>query len=264
MSTTARRTAQKPPGAAEFVPPDADLEQLREAAVGCRGCELYRDATQTVFGEGPTAARVVMVGEQPGDQEDTAGTPFVGPAGAELDRAFVEVGIPRDEVYVTNAVKHFKFHRQRKRRIHDKPNTIEIRACLPWLRAELDRLEPDVVLCLGATASKALLGSSFRVTRERGDLYPGRRGSLVTGTVHPSSILRAPDSDRRHRARVDFHDDLEAIALLLHEGLPAVLRRRTRAHLYEQARAFEVQGRSRMDKAELAGAVAKALRRAAA
>lgn len=250
--------------AAELIPAEASLDELAAVAAGCTACHLHEHATQTVFGEGPASARLVVVGEQPGDREDIEGAPFVGPAGGEFDRALDEVAIARDEVYVTNAVKHFKFHRQRKRRIHDKPNNIEIRACLPWLRAEVDRLEPDVVLGLGATASKALLGSSFRVTKERGDLYPGVRGSLVTGTVHPSSILRAPDSDSRRQARTDFHDDLEAIAVLLRDGLPAALHRRTRAHLYERARAFDVAGRSTMDKGELADAVAEALRRQAA
>ncbi|MBF6416409.1 UdgX family uracil-DNA binding protein [Nocardia cyriacigeorgica] len=207
MSTTARRTAQKPPGAAEFVPPDADLEQLREAAVGCRGCELYRDATQTVFGEGPTAARVVMVGEQPGDQEDRAGRPFVGPAGKLLDRALGEAGFDRDEVYVTNAVKHFKFVERGKRRIHKQPSRTEVVACSAWLSAELDLIAPDLVVCLGSVAAKAVLGPSTTVGKLRGVVIDGP-GYQVTATVHPSAVLRSTD---RKAAYAEFVGDLARI-----------------------------------------------------
>ncbi|BDU06144.1 UdgX family uracil-DNA binding protein [Nocardia cyriacigeorgica] len=207
MSTAARRPARKPPGAAEFVPPDADLAQLREAAAGCRGCELYRDATQTVFGEGPPAARVVMVGEQPGDQEDRAGHPFVGPAGRLLDRALAEAGFDRDEVYVTNAVKHFKFVERGKRRIHKQPSRTEVVACSAWLSAELGVLAPDLVVCLGAVATKAVLGPSATVGEVRGVVLD-RPDYQVTATVHPSAVLRSTD---RKAAYAEFVGDLARI-----------------------------------------------------
>jgi DNA polymerase len=182
-------------GAAPFVPATRDLGELARAAASCRGCDLYRDATQTVFGKGPAAARAVLVGEQPGDQEDLQGAPFVGPAGAVLDRALTEAGLPRADVYVTNAVKHFKFVRTPKRRLHQTPNSAEIGACRPWLLAELSILEPRVLVCLGASASKALLGDSFRITRDRGRFLEA--GSVyaprVLATYHPSAVLRAED-----------------------------------------------------------------------
>ena len=244
--------------AASWIPKGADLSTLEEIAAGCTACDLHRLDNQTVFGAGPADARLVVVGEQPGDREDRAGEPFVGPAGRELDRALDAVGIERDDVYVTNAVKHFKFQRRRKRRIHEKPNTIEIDACLPWVRAEVDRIRPDAVLTLGATAGRALIGTSFRVTRERGELFAGP-GCVVTGTVHPSSIVRVPDDHDRRAARDAFQDDLRLVAALMGGGLTAALHRRTRDQLYARAQALDIAGRSSMDKATLVSAVAAAL-----
>ena len=191
------------PTAAPFVPTDASLAQLADAAEGCRGCPLWEPATQVVFGAGPADARLVLVGEQPGDQEDRAGEPFVGPAGRLLDGALEEAGIDRASAYVTNAVKHFKFRAQGKRRIHASPDTWEVRACTPWLQAEVALLKPDVVVLLGATAGKAVFGSSFRVTQSRGVLMPwppsGDADRFGTGqalaTIHPSAVLRADDRD---------------------------------------------------------------------
>src|SRR5437764_1342788 len=178
------------------------LDELRVAAAGCTNCDLYRNATQTVFGEGQPGARLMLLGEQPGDKEDVEGRPFVGPAGRLLDEALVEAGIDRDEVYVTNVVKHFKWTPRGKRRIHQKPNAEEIGACRPWLEQEVQTVGPEVLACLGATAAQALLGRTFRVTKERGqlrDLELAGRTLVVTATVHPSSILRAPDPDARDR-----------------------------------------------------------------
>jgi uracil-DNA glycosylase len=186
------------------------LAQLRRDAADCTSCDLYRDATQTVFGKGPQRARLMIVGEQPGDAEDKAGEPFVGPSGRLLDRALVDAGIDRDTVYVTNAVKHFKFTPRGKRRIHSKPNAEEIAACRPWLDGELAAVEPEVVLALGATAAKALLGSSFRVTKQRGEVIE-RDGLLLTATLHPSALLRLP-SGERESAIADFTDDLRVVA----------------------------------------------------
>jgi DNA polymerase len=176
--------------------------------------------TQTVFGEGPKAARVMIVGEQPGDQEDRTGHPFVGPSGALLDRSLEAAGIDRDEVYVTNAVKHFKWERGEKgtRRIHKKPNDAEIRACHPWLEEEIRLLQPDVILCLGATAAQALLGKAFRVTKERGRPVTAASGNTVIATVHPSSILRAPNADARALAEREFTADLKKVAKHLQAG----------------------------------------------
>lgn len=192
--------------AANFVPENADLDELRAAAAGCRGCDLYRDATQTVFGAGPGDARVLMLGEQPGDQEDRKGEPFVGPAGKLLDRALEEAGIDRTLVYVTNAVKHFKFTlpERGKRRIHKTPARTEIVACRPWLDAELDTIEPELVVCLGAVAAKSLLGPKFRVTQERGTVIdlPEREQVRVVATVHPSSVLRANDREEAYQGLV--------------------------------------------------------------
>jgi uracil-DNA glycosylase family protein len=197
--------------AADFLPKRTTLPSLRRAAAGCRGCDLYKDATQTVFGEGRNDARIVMVGEQPGDREDVAGRPFVGPAGALLDRAIEEAGLVRDDIYLTNVVKHFKHVTRGKRRIHKKPDLEEIRACIPWLDAELARIEPKVLVLLGATAAQAILGRSFRVTQHRGEFMDSPLAPLVTATVHPSSILRSRTDDERRSAYDAFVKDLRRV-----------------------------------------------------
>jgi len=190
-------------------PPDtSSWSQLREAARDCTACHLYKRATQTVFGEGPKAAPIMLVGEQPGDYEDVAGKPFVGPAGKIMDRALGEAGIDRKEVYVTNAVKHFKWEPRGKRRIHQKPNSREIAACRPWLEAELRLVKPKLVVVLGATAGQAIFGPSFRVTRERGKLLSSKFAPKVVATVHPSSLLRQPDEESREREYAHFVSDL--------------------------------------------------------
>jgi DNA polymerase len=201
--------------AADFLPERHTLPALREAAAGCRGCPLWTRGTQTVFGEGPRRARVMLVGEQPGHEEDLAGKPFVGPAGRVLDRALEAAGIARGDVYVTNVVKHFKWEPKGKRRIHAKPNQLEISACLPWLEAELDIVKPVVLVCLGATAAQALLGPKFRVTKQRGQWVPARWAPHVAATVHPSAILRAPDDAARHAEMERFVADLERIPPVL-------------------------------------------------
>lgn len=198
--------------AANFIPPDPTLEQLREAARDCKGCGLYARATQTVFGCGPARAAVIFVGEQPGDMEDQTGKPFVGPAGQLLDRALDEAGIDRRRVYVTNAVKHFKWLPRGKRRLHSKPSALEVRACLPWLEAEIRVVQPAVIVCLGATAAQALLGRDFRVTRMRGRLMSWREGIRALATIHPSAILRAPDDAARHAELQRFIEDLRPVA----------------------------------------------------
>ena len=206
---------QEPNDATPFLPERASLATLREAATGCRGCHLWSPATQTVFGEGPEGARVVLVGEQPGDREDIEGRPFVGPAGRELDRGLVAAGIDRGEVYVTNAVKHFKFEERGKRRIHQTPRQIEIKACRPWLDEELEVLAPEAVVALGATAAKALLGASFRVSRERGRLLDSDIAPLVSATIHPSAILRSRGEEEREAERQAFAQDLGVVAVAL-------------------------------------------------
>src|SRR4051812_46900170 len=178
--------------AAPLVPPRPSLKKLRDAAAGCKACPLWKTGTQTVFGEGSPRSQVMFVGEQPGDQEDKAGEPFVGPAGKLLDRALEEAGIDRKLVYVTNVVKHFKWTARGKRRLHEKPNAREIAACRPWLQAELELIHPEVLVCLGATAAQALLGRTFRVTQMRGQILTWQGGQSIMATVHPSSILRAP------------------------------------------------------------------------
>jgi uracil-DNA glycosylase len=198
--------------AADYLPERLSLSSLREAAAVCRGCELWRTATQTVFGEGPESARVVFVGEQPGDQEDQQGQPFVGPAGRLFDKALEDVGIDRTQVYVTNAVKHFKWQPRGKRRIHQKPNWSELTACKPWLDAELAVVKPRVLVALGATAGQALLGRQFRVTKQRGELIESALAEYVLATIHPSAILRAEDRDREYAG---FVADLEKVAELL-------------------------------------------------
>jgi uracil-DNA glycosylase family protein len=197
--------------AAEFIPEHPTLRALREAVQRCRGCDLYRYASQAVFGEGPRSARIVLVGEQPGDEEDRQGHPFVGPAGKLLNRALEEAGIQRSEVYVTNAVKHFKFEERGKRRIHKKPRVSEVKACHPWLEAEISLLKPEVIVCLGATAAQALLGPKFRLTKERGKFVTHPRGPHVTATIHPSAVLRAPDAEQRHEEYRKFVDDLKGV-----------------------------------------------------
>jgi uracil-DNA glycosylase family protein len=188
------------------------LADLRELARGCRACELWRHATQTVFGDGPARAKVLIVGEQPGNSEDLEGAPFVGPAGRMLDRALLEAGIDREAVYVTNVVKHFKWRRapSGKRRIHQKPDRAEVEACRPWLEAEVARIRPELIVCLGATAAQALLGRAFRVTRDHGQVFESDLGPAVA-TIHPSAILRAPD-DVRDEAYAGFVEDLRAVA----------------------------------------------------
>lgn len=188
------------------------LPVLRQAAEDCRACDLWRNATQTVFGEGREGARLIMVGEQPGDREDIEGKPFVGPAGRLLDEALVEAGIDRTQVYVTNAVKHFKWKPQGKRRLHQKPNAAEISACRPWLDQEISAVAPELLVCLGATAAQALLGPAFRVTRQRGEFIQPPGLPLTMATVHPSSILRAPDEESREFERRAFIHDLRRAA----------------------------------------------------
>jgi DNA polymerase len=208
------RSGQKT--AAVFIPERFTIDQLRVRAARCTACDLYKRGTQTVFGEGPTSARVIFVGEQPGDQEDLQGQPFVGPAGKLLDRALEQAGIEREDVYVTNIVKHFKWEPRGKKRIHKKPNAIEITACRPWFDAEVRALHPDVVVCLGATAAQALLGRNFKVTQARGKVLTDTQiAPMVMATVHPSSILRAPDDESRHTAMADFVADLKVLTPLL-------------------------------------------------
>jgi uracil-DNA glycosylase len=217
------------PGAQQWVPPGADLDRLRQAAAGCRGCGLYRDATQTVFGRGDAHARVVLVGEQPGDMEDRQGLPFVGPAGHLLRRAVDDAGLDPAHLFITNAVKHFK-HRSTgpgKRRIHQTPTRVEIRACRPWLVAEFAQLRPEAVVVLGATAAKALLGPDFRITRERGKVLPwpdsaedppafgDHDGAFALATIHPSAVLRADNRDIAYRGLVD---DLAVVTRTLAGG----------------------------------------------
>jgi DNA polymerase len=201
--------------AAVYVPADPTLESLREAAGGCRACPLWETGTQTVFGEGPADASVMFVGEQPGDQEDKQGRPFVGPAGRVLDDALARAGIPRDDTYVTNAVKHFKWVARGKRRIHAKPTWTEQVACRPWVEAEIAVVGPRVLVCLGATAAQSLLGKQFRVTKERGTWVDSDLAERVTATIHPSSILRQQDEESRRREMDAFVDDLEMVAAVL-------------------------------------------------
>lgn len=201
--------------ASRFLPEDRSLANLAEAAKDCTACDLHKSGTQTVFGEGPDDAVALFVGEQPGDAEDVAGRPFVGPAGKLLDRALAEAGIDRRRVYVTNAVKHFKWAARGKRRLHAKPNASEIRACHPWLQAEIAAVQPKVVVCLGATAAQALLGASFKVTEQRGTFIQSAYAPYVTATVHPSALLRIPEAEDRHRELARFVADLRKIAEVL-------------------------------------------------
>src|SRR5947199_10562494 len=193
--------------AAPLIPPTPNLRNLREAAAGCTACDLWRLGTQTVFGEGGGNARVMLVGEQPGDKEDIQGRPFVGPAGAVLDKALAAAGIDRKDVYVTNIVKHFKWEPRGKRRLHKKPNALEISACRPWLEAEIKAVKPEVVVLLGATAAQGIMGNQFRVTKQRGQWVQSNIAPLVLATVHPASTLRAPDDDSRHEEMRTFVAD---------------------------------------------------------
>ena len=207
-------TSETTGSAADFVPAELSPPALREAAAGCRGCHLWQLGTETVFGEGPQTAEAMFVGEQPGDQEDKAGRPFVGPAGRLLDRALEEAGIDRSSTYLTNAVKHFKWQARGKRRIHQKPNWTEMTACRPWLEAELAVVRPRVLVLLGATAAQSLLGRQFRVTQHRGELLESELAEAVLATVHPSSILRGEPS-QREASFAAFVDDLRVVADLL-------------------------------------------------
>lgn len=188
------------------------LEQVRLAAAECKACDLWKTGTQTVFGEGTEQAEIMLVGEQPGDKEDLAGRPFVGPAGRVLDQALADAGIDRSKVYVTNAVKHFKWEARGTRRLHKRPDVAEVTACRPWLDKEIELVRPRVVVCLGATAAQALLGRTFKVTKQRGELFPQLGGHIITATVHPSSILRAPDPATREAELAAFTDDLRQVA----------------------------------------------------
>jgi uracil-DNA glycosylase len=194
-----------------YIPEHPTSRSLREAVQHCRGCDLYLHATQAVFGEGPKSADIVFIGEQPGDEEDRQGHPFVGPSGKLLDRALVDAGIDRSLVYVTNTVKHFKFEERGKRRLHKKPNGMEIRACRPWLAAEINLIQPQIVVCLGATAAQSIFGSTYRLTKERGQFVRNSWAPHVTSTVHPSAILRAPDEEQRHLEYERFVADLKKV-----------------------------------------------------
>jgi uracil-DNA glycosylase len=214
----AKRRTDDSGDASPLIPENPDIPKLRAAAADCTACDLYKRGTQTVFGEGGGARpRVIFVGEQPGDQEDKAGLPFVGPAGRMLDKALEEIGIDRALVYVTNVVKHFKWLAQGKRRIHEKPNAREIKACRPWLDSEIAVIKPRVIVCLGATAAQALLGRNFRVTQQRGEFVASPLAPFVMATIHPSSILREKDDETRRRAYEEFAADLAKIKPLLEE-----------------------------------------------
>jgi DNA polymerase len=208
------KTTKRSATAAALIPPRPTLRKLRDIAAGCTACPLFAHATQTVFGEGPDHAPLMLVGETPGDQEDLAGRPFVGPAGKLLDRCLAEAGIDRDEVYVTNVVKHFKWEPRGKRRIHKKPNSLEIRACKPWLEAEVALVEPKVLVCLGATAAQALLGPQFRVSQSRGELISSTRVPQILATFHPSALLRTQDEDREAKISLFIKDLRKAGAAL--------------------------------------------------
>jgi len=201
--------------AADFFPERKSLKAFREAAADCKGCDLWERGTQTVFGEGARHAEVMFIGEQPGNDEDLTGHPFVGPAGRLLNDALEEAGIDRRQTYVTNVVKHFKWEPRGKRRIHKKPNAREVSACRPWLEAEINLVKPNVIVCLGATAAQALLGSGFKVSKQRGKFIESTLAPYIMATVHPSSILRAPDGETRHIEKRRFIDDLKRVARVL-------------------------------------------------
>jgi DNA polymerase len=200
------------PGAAAFVPPNGNLRRLREAVQHCEGCDLYKHATQAVFGEGPETARVMLIGEQPGDQEDRAGKPFVGPAGDVLNRALLEAGMDRSQVYVTNAVKHFAFEERGKRRIHRTPRLSEVTACRPWMEAELAEISAEILVCLGATAAKAVFGPQFRLTEQRGKFLPSRFSEKTLATYHPSAVLRGDTPEAKDALYKMLLEDLQAVA----------------------------------------------------
>lgn len=213
---------RKPPGdASPFLPARLSLPTLRDAAKDCEGCDLYLAATQTVFGEGPSSARVVFVGEQPGDAEDREGRPFVGPAGRVFDEALSAAGIERRLTYVTNSVKHFSFEPRGKARLHKKPRVGEVRACAPWLRAELKVIQPDVLVLLGATAAQSVWGAQFRITKERGVVKRGELAGAILATLHPSAVLRAPDADARQQLFDTLVNDFRLVAQLLERGSSA-------------------------------------------
>ena len=193
------------------------INKLRDAAATCKACDLWKTGTQTVFGEGKASSLIMFIGEQPGDKEDLAGRPFVGPAGGLLDKALEEAGIDRSKVYVTNVVKHFKWEPRGKRRIHKKPNAVEITACRPWLDAELGVIKPRAIICLGSTAAQAVIGPKFRVSVQRGEFVKSDLAEYVTATVHPSSILRAPTDEARRAERAKFVEDLKKIRAVLGE-----------------------------------------------
>ena len=207
-----------PKDAAELIPDRPSLASVRAAAKSCRACDLWKRGTQTVFGDGGRKVELMLVGEQPGDAEDLAGRPFVGPAGKLLDRVLSDVGIDRSTAYVTNVVKHFKWEPRGKRRIHKKPNAGEIAACRPWLDTEIALVQPRAIVCLGATAAQALLGRQFKLTANRGAFVPSSLAPLVLATVHPSSILRAPDSEARRRETARFSEDLRLVVRALRKG----------------------------------------------
>ena len=210
-----RPVIRPPRSSSELVSDEPTIAALRQAATGCTACHLYRNATQTVFGEGPEEAVVMLVGEQPGDAEDRAGHPFVGPAGKLLDRCLAEAGIDRSRAYVTNVVKHFKWVPRGPRRIHSKPGSVEIEACFPWLEAEIEVVKPRAIVALGATAAQALFGRAFRVSKDRGRFVESGLAPYALATVHPSALLRAPDEETRHREIRRFVEDLHQVAAIL-------------------------------------------------
>lgn len=220
MAKKSSRTSHPRPGepVPDLIPDRPTLKTVADVAAGCKACDLYKRGTQTVFGEGPKGASLMLVGEQPGDAEDLAGHPFVGPAGKLLDRALEDAGIDRRSVYVTNVVKHFKWEPRGKRRIHAKPDAGEISACRPWLETEIALVRPHALVCLGATAAQALLGKSFRVSKQRGEFVASSLAPLVIATVHPSSILRAPDDESRRAEMERFVADLKKVAEELRKG----------------------------------------------
>ena len=215
MNMTTQPPNSRPPSLREQPAPATTIASLRESATHCTACALYRNGTQTVFGEGPEGALVMLIGEQPGDAEDHAGHPFVGPAGKLLDRCLAEVGIDRSQTYVTNVVKHFKWVPRGPRRIHSKPGAAEIEACFPWLEAEIAAVAPRIIVALGATAAQALFGKAFRVTRDRGRLVASALAPHALATVHPSALLRAPDEETRERETRRFVEDLRKVAAIL-------------------------------------------------